>query len=110
MRSVMRLQSVLATVVLASIVLDEPLVAQESRTGVVHVTVEESMGMVSGLLVRSAGRSALTDSAGSARLVLPAGQQVLSITRIGFKPTQATVIVVADSVVTVNVTVEMAMA
>jgi outer membrane receptor for ferrienterochelin and colicins len=104
----MRLLSIRAGTLLASILFSAPLVAQQPSTGVVQITVEESMGMVSGLLIRSAGRSTATDSAGNARLVLPAGRQLLSITHIGYKPTQVTVMVVADSVVTVKVTVEMA--
>src|SRR5687768_15499378 len=97
-----------AAILLASVLLAFPLPAQQARTGVVQVTVEESMGMVSGLTVRSAGRSATTDSAGTARLVLPAGRQTLSFTNIGFKPARVDVLVVADSVVTVRVTLEMA--
>jgi outer membrane receptor for ferrienterochelin and colicins len=104
----MRLPTVRAGTLLASILLSAPLVAQQTSTGVVQITVEESMGMVSGLLIRSAGRSTVTDSAGNARLILPAGRQVLAVTRIGFKPTQVTVLVVPDSLVTVKVTVEMA--
>jgi outer membrane receptor for ferrienterochelin and colicins len=104
----MRLPSIRSSSLLASIFLSAPLVAQQSSTGVVQITVEESMGMVSGLLIRSAGQSTRTDSAGNARLVLPAGRQTLSITQIGYKPTQVDVMVVADSVVTVKVTVEMA--
>jgi iron complex outermembrane receptor protein len=99
--------SIPASALLASILFAPPLVAQQTSTGVVQVTVEESMGMVRGLQIRSAGRSTVTDSAGHARLVLPAGRQVLSITHIGYKPTQVGVMVVADSVVTVKVTVEM---
>jgi iron complex outermembrane receptor protein len=93
---------------LAVLLLTHPLAAQQQGTGIVQVTVEESMGMVGGLVIRSAGRSARTDSAGNARLVLPAGRQVLSIINMGFKPTEVAVMVVADSVVTVKVTVEMA--
>ncbi len=65
------------------------------------------MGMVSGLTVRSAGQRSVTDAQGNARLRLPVGAQVLSITGIGVKPVQLTVNVVADSVVTVKVPVEM---
>ena len=104
----MRMTLTGAATMLVSTFLTSALPAQEVRTGVVQVTVEESMGMVSGLLVRSAGRSARTDSTGNARLVLPAGSQVLAITQIGYKPTEVPVTVVADSVVTVKVTVEMA--
>jgi outer membrane receptor protein involved in Fe transport len=85
-----------------------PATAQVARTGIVQVTVEESMGMVSGLTVRAAGRSASTDAQGHARLSLPVGRQILSVTGIGYKPARVTVIVVADSVVTVKVPVEMA--
>ena len=85
----------------------EPLMGQQGGTGVVEITVEESMGMVGGLLVRSAGRSTRTNSAGNARLILPAGRQVLSITQIGYEPTRVGVVVVADSVVTVKITVRM---
>jgi outer membrane cobalamin receptor len=84
-----------------------PVTAQEARTGIVHITVEESMGMVSGLLVRAAGQTARTDATGTARLTLPAGRQTISVTGIGFKPSQVTVTVVADSVVTTKVAVEM---
>ncbi len=97
-----------AGTMLVSTFLASALLAQEVRTGVVQITIEESMGMVSGLLIRSAGRSARTDADGKARLSLPPGRQVLSITKIGYKPTQVPVTVVADSVVTVKVTVEMA--
>src|SRR4051794_9016853 len=82
--------------------------AQQARTGTVQITIEESMGMVSGLTVRAAGRTATTDDKGTARLTLPAGAQAISVTSIGYKPAQTTVNVVADSVVTVKITVEMA--
>jgi len=59
--------------------------------------------MVSGLTIRSAGRSVPTDTLGNARLSLPAGRQILSVTGIGFKPTEVAVTVVADSIVTVKV-------
>src|SRR5262245_55514265 len=84
-----------------------PVAAQEPRTGIVQVTVQESMGMVSGLLIRSAGRSARTDSAGRARRTLPVGRQAISVTGIGYKPAQVALIVVADSVVNVTVPMEM---
>jgi iron complex outermembrane receptor protein len=80
---------------------------QEIRTGIVQVTVQESMGMVSGLTVRSAGRSVVTNAQGNARLSLPAGAQVVSVTGIGVKPVRTSVIVVADSVVTLTVPVAM---
>jgi iron complex outermembrane receptor protein len=81
--------------------------AQDAGTGVVRVTIQEAMGMVNGLLVRSAGRTARTDSAGTARLRLPPGRQVIAVTGIGYKPTQATVIVVADSTISVTIPIEM---
>lgn len=64
--------------------------------------------MAQGLLVRSAGQSMRTDSAGNARLVLPVGRHIISVTGIGFKPSQTTVVVVADSIIQVTLTVEMA--
>ena len=82
--------------------------AQERRTGIVQITVEESMGMVSGVLVRSGNQSARTDAEGRARLVLPPGLQTLSVTGIGFKPAHVSILVVADSVVAAKVTIEMA--
>jgi iron complex outermembrane receptor protein len=85
-----------------------PSSAQQPGTGVVEVTIEEPMGMVSGLLVQSAGQRARSDSLGTARLILPAGSQVVSVTGIGFKPVRATVVVVADSSVSLRVAVEMA--
>ncbi len=93
---------------LTSALLAVPAVAQQPGTGTVIVTVEEPMGMVAGHLVRSSGQAARTDSAGTARLVLPAGRRVISVTQLGFKPSEVAVLVVPDSVVRVSVTVEMA--
>ncbi len=81
--------------------------AQPSDSGTVVVTVREAMGMLDGFLVRSANRSATTDAAGRARLVLPAGQRTLAVTRIGFVPKRIPVVVIADSVVSVIVDVAM---
>ena len=97
-----------ALVASAAILFSRPLTAQQTKTGAVVITVEEQMGMVGGLLVRSAGQSTKTDAQGKARLTLPAGRQVLSITQIGYKPAQVAVVVIADSLVTATVTVEMA--
>ena len=97
-----------ALILSSALVLSRRATAQQPRTGVVEITVEESMGMVGGLLVRSAGKSTRTDTQGMARLTLPAGRQRVSITQLGYKPTQVTVTIVADSVVTAKVTVEMA--
>ena len=95
------------SVALITLLHPQRLAAQQGKSGVVQLTVEEAMGMVSGLLVRSSGQSTRTDSLGNARLTLPAGPRVVSITQIGYKPTRLTVMVVADSVVNVKVTVEM---
>ncbi len=84
-----------------------PLLAQTSDSGTVVVTVREAMGMLDGFLIRSANRSATTDAAGRARLVLPAGQRTLAVTRIGFLPKRIPVLVIADSVVSVVVDVAM---
>ncbi|MEO7823062.1 MAG: TonB-dependent receptor [Gemmatimonadaceae bacterium] len=73
----------------------------------VSITVEESMGMLEGFLVQSAGRSTSTNAAGQARLTLPIGSQVIAVARLGFKPAQVSVVVVRDSVVSVRVPVSM---
>ncbi|MGH7562426.1 MAG: TonB-dependent receptor [Gemmatimonadales bacterium] len=85
-----------------------PIVAQQPDSGVVQIVVKEPMGPVEGVLIRAAGRSTLTDAAGNARLTLPAGRQALSLARIGYQPRRVTVLVVADSVVSVNVAFAMA--
>jgi outer membrane receptor for ferrienterochelin and colicins len=81
--------------------------AQQRDSGTVNVTVRESMGMLDGFLVRSENRSATTDAGGRARLVLPAGQRTVVLTRIGFVPKRVSVIVIADSVVAVTIDVAM---
>ena len=63
--------------------------------------------MVHGFLVRSENQRATTDAGGRARLVLPAGQRSITLTRIGFVPKRITVTVVADSAVAVDVDVAM---
>jgi outer membrane receptor for ferrienterochelin and colicins len=88
--------------------LTAPIQAQQRDSGTVIVTVRESMGMVQGIAVQSEGRTALTDSNGRARLVLPAGRRSLLLTRIGFVPKRVTVQIIADS--TVTVTADFAMA
>ena len=87
----------------ALFLLAPPLNAQQADSGMVHVTVEEPMGPVEGVLVRAAGRSTTTDGSGHARLTLPAGRQQLSLARIGYLPKRITVLVVRDSVVTIKV-------
>ena len=104
----MRTTLIAVATLFACVFVSLPVEAQQPRTGIVQVTIEESMGMVSGLLIQSAGQSARSDSLGNARLILPAGTQVVSVTGIGFKPMKANVVVVADSTVSVKVTVEMA--
>src|SRR5688572_30467999 len=81
--------------------------AAQADSGRVQVTVEESMGMLAGFRVQAAGKSATTDATGLARLTLPAGSQVITITRMGFKSSRVTVTVVPDSVVAVKVTASM---
>ena len=84
-----------------------PVNAQRPDSGAVNVTVKESMGMVEGFLIRSENRSATTDASGRARLMLPAGQRTLIVTRSGFATKRVPVNVVADS--TISVTVDVAM-
>ena len=91
----------------AALALAAPVAAQQPDSGTVDVIVRESMGMLEGFLIRADGRSATTDAGGRARLVLPAGQRTLVVTRIGFTPKRLPVLVVADSAVTVTVDVAM---
>jgi outer membrane receptor for ferrienterochelin and colicins len=84
-----------------------PLSAQQPDSGAVIVTVREAMGMVDGFLIRSEGRSATTEASGRARLLLPAGPRSLAVTRIGFVPKRVTVLVIADSAVSVTIDVAM---
>jgi outer membrane receptor for ferrienterochelin and colicins len=99
----MRPALIVAAFLVALLCFVPPLAAQQPDTGVVRITVAEPMGPVEGVLVRAAGRSALTDAAGIARLTLPAGRQLLSLARIGYRPRRATVVVVPDSVVSLEV-------
>jgi outer membrane receptor for ferrienterochelin and colicins len=84
-----------------------PVSAQRPDSGAVHVTVKEAMGMLEGFLIRSENRSATTDVSGRARLMLPAGQRTLMVTRTGFAPRQVTVTVIADSTISLTIDVEM---
>jgi outer membrane receptor protein involved in Fe transport len=93
---------------LAAVFAAPALAAQPSDSGVVVVTVEESMGMLEGFLVQAAGQSTLTDAAGQARLTLPVGPNVIAVTRLGFTPARVTVVIVRDSAVSVRVAVAMA--
>ncbi len=63
--------------------------------------------MLAGFRVQSAGKSATTNDEGIARLTLPVGSQVITVTRIGFTSSRVTVMVVRDSVVAVRVTASM---
>jgi iron complex outermembrane receptor protein len=105
-----RVATALALLVAASLasVISSPVDAQKPQAGVVQVTVQESMGMVSGFLVRASGQSVRTDSAGKARLILPPGPRTITVTSIGFTPARVAVDVVVDSVITVTVPMEMA--
>ncbi len=95
------------TITLAASLLLAPPLAAQSDSGVVRVTVQESMNMLEGFRVGSSGRNTLTDAAGTARLTLPVGRQVIAVTRVGFKPTQVTVVIIRDSVVAVRVPMAM---
>ena len=86
------------------------LSGQQADSGRVHIAVRESMGMLVGFTVQSAGRSAQTDSLGVARLVLPVGRQLVVVTRTGFVTARVAVVVVRDSLVTVRVTASMSAA
>ncbi len=95
------------TVLLLELFIIAPLAAQRPDSGTVSVTVREAMGMVEGIRIRSDSVSATSDANGRARLVLPAGQRTLLLTRIGFVPKRVSVRVIADS--TVSVTIDIAM-
>src|SRR5687768_12939003 len=84
-----------------------PLEAQQRDSGAVEVTVREAMGMVDGFHIRSENRSATTDASGRARLLLPAGQRTLVVTRIGFVPKRVDITVIADSAISVTIDVAM---
>jgi outer membrane receptor for ferrienterochelin and colicins len=84
-----------------------PVSAQRPDSGTVNVTVRESMGMVEGILIRSADRSATTDAGGRARLVLPAGPRTLLVTRSGIVTRRVPVTVIADSTIALAIDVEM---
>ena len=84
-----------------------PLEGQQRDSGTVNVTIREPMGMVEGFLIRSDSSSATTDASGQARLALPSGQRALKLTRIGFAPKHVTIMVIADT--TVSVTIDVAM-
>ena len=99
--------AVLSFAALSFLSLAAPLRAQPADSGRVQITVEESMGMRSDFLVQAAGRNATTDASGIARLTLPSGRQLVTVTRTGFLPLRVSVLVVRDSLVTVTVTASM---
>lgn len=84
-----------------------PLEAQQRRTGTLDITVQESMGRVAGARIRSEDRTATTDANGRARLVLPAGQRTLLVSRAGYITTRVTAKVIADSTIALTIDVEM---
>jgi outer membrane receptor for ferrienterochelin and colicins len=97
----------IAALSLAAQLVAFPLAAQRPDSGRVEIIIEESMGMLAGFRASSGGTSALTDAAGRARLTLPVGSQVINVTRVGFKPSSVTVVVLQNSLVSVKVTATM---
>jgi iron complex outermembrane receptor protein len=81
--------------------------SQQPDSGVVQVTVEESMDMLDGFRVMAAGKRAITDNAGRVRLTLAAGPQTISVMRLGYKTTRVNTVVVRDSVVSLRVAMSM---
>jgi outer membrane receptor for ferrienterochelin and colicins len=91
-----------------------PLVAQVPATGVVRLTVEESMGPIGDALVRvlsvtPAPAPVTTDAGGQARLSLPAGEVVLLVARIGYVPRRLRILVPGGGEIEVSVMLEMEM-
>src|SRR4029079_6522212 len=93
--------------VVALFCLSGDLSAQQPDSGVVEISIRESMDMVDGFRGQWNDKIASTDSSGHARLTLPLGRQTLTITRIGYKKTQASILVLRDSVVSLTVEVPM---
>ncbi|MEO7996437.1 MAG: TonB-dependent receptor [Gemmatimonadaceae bacterium] len=99
---------VLAVMVLAALFLRPTRVAaQVPDSGVVQIVVEESMGMLSGFRVASAGLTAVTDATGKAQLRLSVGRQSIAVSRIGYTAKTISAVVIRDSVVTVRVSMAM---
>ena len=86
--------------------------AQSPRpdSGIVVMTVEESMGMLAGFRVQSEGKVAVTDERGTARLILPVGRRLVAVRRVGYKPVDVAVVIRRDSAATARVVAEMQMA
>lgn len=85
------------------------LSAQSQRvdSGFVQITVQDSMGMVDGFQIQSGGQRATTNAAGVAHLRLPVGRQLITVRRLGFRPTSASVLVAADREISVMIPVVM---
>ena len=81
--------------------------AQQPGSGTLNILVQESMGPVAGALIRSANRTATTNAAGRARLVLPAGKHALTVTRTGYLERRVEVTLIADSTTSLTINVEM---
>src|SRR5258708_16568764 len=103
-----RARALFAHAILLASCLASSLAAQDTKIGIVLVTIQDPMGMVAGLTVRSAGRTASTDAEGMARLSLPIGRQLVSVMAIGYRPARPSVTVVAHSVVSVTIPLERA--
>lgn len=84
--------------------------SQQSDSGTVVVTVQESMGMLAGFQLRADGKVFVTDAQGKSRLRLPVGAQVIALRRMGYQPAELTVTVVRDSVIAASFVAEMQMA
>ncbi|GMV06339.1 MAG: hypothetical protein AMXMBFR53_26150 [Gemmatimonadota bacterium] len=96
----------LAVASLVHAVLPSPAGAQTPGGTVVLRVVTEEGAPVEGALAASAGATALTDAAGTARLPLPPGRHVVRVTRIGFADAEVNVDVRSGAETAVRVTLE----
>ena len=92
----------LLTVALATLVY--PATAQS--LGTLAVTVTSGDAPVASAEVRAGAAGAVTDTAGRARLRLLPGPRTVVVSRIGFHPDTAQVVIVADSTTTLAVVLE----
>lgn len=92
---------------IVTLVVATRLHAQQPPSGTLNITVQESMGPVAGALIRSDSRSVRTDANGRARMVLPAGQRTLVVTRAGYLTKSVTANVIADTTISIIINVEM---
>ncbi|HYV97466.1 MAG TPA: TonB-dependent receptor [Gemmatimonadaceae bacterium] len=97
----------LAVAITATALMGLRLGAQQTDSGVVRVVVQEAMGMLGGFRVQAAGRTAITDATGVARLRLPVGKHAIDVARIGFSPAHANVLILRDTVVSVEIPMSM---